>query len=100
MLIEPFSLTTPVGDSVVARRIFRSCPISLSNRVTSVDLVELDMVDFDAILGMNWFHACFTSIDYQTRVVKFKFPNEPVLKWKEGNSIPRGCIISFLWIVR
>ena len=48
VLIEPFSV--PVDDSVVARRIFRSCPISFPNRVTLVELVELDMVDFDVIL--------------------------------------------------
>ena len=42
---------------------FRSCPISLSNRVTWMDLVELDMVDFDVILGIDWLHSCFASID-------------------------------------
>ena len=39
-------------DSVVARRVFRSCLISLPNRVSLVDLVELDMVNFDVCLGM------------------------------------------------
>ena len=53
VFIEPFSFTTLVGDSIVARRVFRSCPISLTNRVTWVDLVEFDMVDFDVILGMD-----------------------------------------------
>lgn len=68
-----------MGDSVVARRVFRSSLISLLNRVTWVELVELDMVDFDVILGMDWLHACFASIDCRTKVVTLNFPNEPVL---------------------
>ena len=31
ILIEPFSITTPMDDSVVARRVFRSCPVYLPN---------------------------------------------------------------------
>ena len=68
----------------------------LPNRVWYVELVELDMLDFDVILGMDWLHACFASIDYRTRVVKFNFPNEPVVEWKGGNSIPRVRIICCL----
>ena len=74
----------------------RNDPIMLPTRVTYVELVELDMFDFDVILGMDWFHACFVSIDCRTRVVKFNFPNEPVLEWKGGNSIPRVRIISYM----
>ena len=43
VLIEPFSFTTQVGDSVMATRVFKSCPISFPNRVTLVELVEHDM---------------------------------------------------------
>ena len=68
----------------------------LPNRVSYVDLVELDMLDFDVILGMDWLHACFASIDCRTRLVMFNFPNEPVVEWKGGNSIPRGRIICCL----
>ena len=38
----------------------------LPNRVSYVNLVELDMLDFDVILGMYWFHSCFASIDCRT----------------------------------
>ncbi|KAH0776525.1 hypothetical protein KY290_007936 [Solanum tuberosum] len=34
VLVEPFSVSTPVGNLVVARKVYRICPISLSQRVT------------------------------------------------------------------
>ena len=43
----------------------------LPNKVSYVELVEVDMVDFDFILGMDWLHVCFASIAYRTKVVKF-----------------------------
>ena len=57
-------------------------------RVSYVELVELDMLDFDVILGMDWLDACFASIVCKTRVVKLNFLNDPVLDFKRGNSIP------------
>ncbi|WMV41129.1 hypothetical protein MTR67_034514 [Solanum verrucosum] len=42
-LYEPFLVSTPVGDPVIARRVYRNCPITVSQKVTSADLVELEM---------------------------------------------------------
>ena len=41
-----------MGDSVIAKRVYISCPILLSNRVTLVDLVEQDMLDFKSYWGL------------------------------------------------
>ncbi|KAH0765134.1 hypothetical protein KY285_001005 [Solanum tuberosum] len=68
VLLEPFNVSTPVGDSLVVKRVYRRCQISLSHKVTLVDLVELDMLYFDMILGMDWLHAYFASIDCRTLV--------------------------------
>ena len=54
------------------------------------------MVNFDVILGMDRLHASFATIDCRTGVVKFNFPNEPVIEWKDWNYIPRGQTISCL----
>ena len=60
------------------------------------DLIELDMVDFDTILGIDWFHVCYASIDCRTRVVMFQIPNESVLDWKSSSLVPKGHFISYL----
>ena len=96
ILHKPFIVSTSVGESVVAKRVYINCPIMFPNRVTYVELVELDMFDFDVILSMDWLHACFASIDCRTRIVKLNFPNDPILECKGGDSIPRGRIISYL----
>ena len=57
VFVEPFSVSTQVGDSVVAKIVCRSCPLLLSNRVTLVDLEELYMLDFDVIFVIDWLHV-------------------------------------------
>ena len=52
------------------------CPVLLPNKVTLADLIELEIFNFDIILGMDWLYACFASIDFRTRIVKFQFPNK------------------------
>ena len=53
VIVEPFSVLTHVGDSIIARRVYRNCFVSIHSRETVADLIELDIIDFNAILGMD-----------------------------------------------
>ncbi|XP_075074819.1 uncharacterized protein LOC142162372 [Nicotiana tabacum] len=95
-LLEPFSMSTPVGDSLIASRVYMSCVIIIQDRETTTDLIELEMVDFDVIMGMDWLYKCYAILDCHAKVVKFEFPNESVREWKGNIAEPRGKFISYL----
>ena len=79
VLLEPFSVSTTIDNSVLAIIVYSRYLVSFCHRVTLVDLVKLDMLDFDVILGMDWLHECCSSIVCRTQNVRFQFPNEPIL---------------------
>ena len=64
ILHEPFHVSTPIGDSVREERVYRDCPITVLNNATDADLIELTMLDFDIILGIDWLHKCNATIYY------------------------------------
>ncbi|KAF3651788.1 putative protein fluG-like [Capsicum annuum] len=96
VIVEPFFISTSVGDSVVARRVYRNCVVSIFSWNTEVDLMELDMVDFDAILGMDWLHSCYATLNCKTQRVNFYFTNDFVIEWEGHSLAPRGHFISYL----
>lgn len=49
-------------------------------KITLFDLVKFDMIDFNVILGMDFLHSCYASIDCRIQEVKFKFINELILE--------------------
>ncbi|KAH0781716.1 hypothetical protein KY290_001314 [Solanum tuberosum] len=68
-LSEPFNVSTPVNESILTERVYCDCPIFVNHKSTMADLIELDIVDFDVIL---------------------------VLEWKSSSAVPKGRFISYL----
>lgn len=54
-LFESFNIFTQIGKSILAERVYKYCTISIYHRDTILDLLEIDMVDFNVILGMSCF---------------------------------------------
>ena len=57
-------MRTLVGELIVAKRLYRNFTIMFPNRFLYVEIVELNMLDFDDILCMDCLHACFASSHY------------------------------------
>ncbi|XP_070017017.1 uncharacterized protein [Nicotiana sylvestris] len=75
-LSESFLVSTPIGESVKVTRVYRGCIVSVQGRNTKADLIELEMVDFDVIMGMDWLSSCYAMLDCHAKIIRFQFPNE------------------------
>lgn len=51
-LSVPLRVLNPVGEPVLVDQMYRSCLVSIQRRDTRADLILLDMIYFDIILGM------------------------------------------------
>lgn len=54
LLDMPIYVSTFVSESVLIEKVYRSCLVSFVGRKTYVDLIILEIVNFDIILGMTW----------------------------------------------
>ncbi|XP_049351862.1 uncharacterized protein LOC125816315 [Solanum verrucosum] len=95
LLVKPIEVSTPIGESIIVRRVYRKCIVTVCGRNTLADHVELEMVDFDVIIGMDWLASCYATIECRTKMVHFHFPKEAVLEWKGNIGAPRGKFISY-----
>ena len=68
LLDMPIRVSTPVGESVIVEKVYRSCLVTFVGSNTHVDLIILEMVDFDVILGMTWLSPNFAILDCNAKL--------------------------------
>ena len=73
VLIDDFSASKPISEFIVAMRVYRNCLISLYRRFAHVDLVYFSMLDLNVILGIDYLHSCYASINCSTLVAIINF---------------------------
>ena len=66
-----FNIATPTKDSVMASRMLRDCLVMIGYREMLVDLVLLDLLDFDVILGIDWLASYNPLVDCFGKRVMF-----------------------------
>ena len=89
-------MSTPIGESIIARSVNHNCVVTICARNTLAVLVDLDMVDFDLIMGMDWLTSYYAMVHYRYKIVHFQFIIKGVLEKKGNIGEPRGKLISYI----
>jgi len=89
-------VSTPVGDSIMVDHVYRSCVVTIGSLETSVDLLLLDMVDFDVILGLDWLSTYHAILHCHDKMVTLDMPGLPRLEWKGTLGHSPSKVISYV----
>ncbi|XP_075515829.1 uncharacterized protein LOC142550636 [Primulina tabacum] len=92
-LAEPLRIATPTSKAVETHEIYRDCRISISNQPFSADLIQLIMVDFDIILGMDWLAKNNAIVDCKGKKVKLLTAEQKEIVF-HGKSKERKLLLS------
>ena len=83
-----FSLfvATLLSDKLEIDIFFPSCPVLVEGRELLADLVLLDVINFNVILGMDWLAQHYALLDCHKKVVIFRISNEDEFRLRGNKS--------------
>ena len=93
----PLSVATPLSESFDSDVYLQNCPVLIENRELLADLVLLDVLEFDVILGMDWLSKHYATVDCRRKEVIFRIPNVEEFKIVgDKSSAPQNLISAII----
>ncbi|CAH9105695.1 unnamed protein product [Cuscuta europaea] len=93
-MMQPLLVSTPLGDDVERKHYYPSCNVGIGEHCLTGDFVPLDMLEFDAILGMDWLEKHHAKVDCYTKVLELKDGEANTLCFEGDRGKFNPCIIS------
>ncbi|XP_070682443.1 uncharacterized protein [Malus domestica] len=93
----------PKGEVCYVGWEYRGCTILNDDVMMPANLVPLDIVDFDVILGMDWLHYNYAKLDCYQKIVTFHRPGMPIVMFVGKRSGLKHGVISAMrvkWLLR
>ena len=75
-ILYPLSVATPLSEELETNVLFPSCSVLVEGKELPADLVLLDVIGFDVILGMDWLAQYYATVDCHAKEVIFRIPDE------------------------
>ena len=93
-LMNRISIATPMKTHVIIDVEYVNCPLRFDDRIRAANLLPIDMIDFDIILGMDWLAAHKATIDCYARKVIFGNLHHPDFVYSGSQPLKSVKIIS------
>ena len=87
-------VATPVGHSVITKKVFKGCVIHIGEHELPADLICMEIRDFDVILGMDWLSCHHATVDCYEKVVQFESPDGHKFSFKGERRLMPSYVIS------
>ncbi|CAL2228612.1 unnamed protein product [Prunus armeniaca] len=95
-----FSISLPTGDVLFTDMVFKGCYVQVGDAMLEVNLIPLELVDLDIILGMDWLEKHCASVDCFQKEVVFRSPGQPEVVFRGERSVLPSCLISTIRVKR
>ena len=79
---NPLSVSTPLSEVLVTNVMFPMCSMRIGDREMMAELILLDVMDFDVILGMDWLSQHYATLDCREKEVIFRMPGEEEFRFR------------------
>ncbi|CAH9070314.1 unnamed protein product, partial [Cuscuta epithymum] len=87
-------VSTPLGEDIERDSHYPSCEVEVEGQNLSCDFVPLSMIEFDAILGMDWLEKHHARVDCYTKVLELEGNEGVTLRFEGDRAKSNSCIIS------
>jgi hypothetical protein len=89
-----FIISTLLSETVNVDHIYKGVQINIGGCELKVDLLPLELHDFDVILGMDWLSMNKAQMDCFTKTVTLQRPDGKKIVFRGERNVIPNCIIS------
>ncbi|XP_073136774.1 uncharacterized protein [Henckelia pumila] len=92
MLVEPYIVATPTSKTIETHKVHRNCNICINRYTFEASLIQLNMVEFDEILGMDWLAKNHALVDCKEKNMKLRVPNKNDVVFQGKDKGPKSLL--------
>ena len=85
---------TQTWEVYSVNKVLRECEVQIEKEIFSVNLVMLDILEFDVILGMDWLSSNHAVLDCYEKTVMLILPDKTVLRYQGDRRLTLPLLIS------